>query len=99
MTGERSTVAVIHLAAVRANYACARSRAGTREVIAVVKADAYGHGAVATGKALAEAGCRRLAVVSVAEAAVLRDAGVELPILLLGGVSDLGEAEAAVALA
>ena len=87
--------ATIHLGAIRANFALARELAGAREVIAVVKADAYGHGAVPVARALVAAGCRRLAVSSFAEAAALREAGVALPILVLSGVS----AEAAEALA
>ena len=92
---DRPTVAIVHLAAVRANFAEARRRAEGREVIAVVKADAYGHGAVPVARALLEAGCRQLAVLSVDEACALRDAGVEGPILVLGGVH--GAADVAVA--
>ncbi len=92
---DRPTVATIHLAAVRANFAEARRRAEGREVIAVVKADAYGHGAVPVARALQGAGCRQLAVLSVDEACALRDAGVEVPILVLGGVH--GAADVAVA--
>jgi alanine racemase len=85
---ERPTRAIVHLAAIRANFARTRRLAGEREVIAVVKADAYGHGAVAVARALAQAGCRRLAVASFEEAVQLRDAGLRLPILLLGGVQE-----------
>ncbi len=92
---DRPTVATIHLAAVRANFAEARRRAEGREVIAVVKADAYGHGAVPVARALQGAGCRQLAVLSVDEACALRDAGVDVPILVLGGVH--GAADVAVA--
>ncbi len=98
MKGQRPTVATIRLGAIRANFAEAQRRAGRRDVIAVVKADAYGHGAAPVARALAQAGCRRLAVLSVAEAAALRDAGVALPILVLAGVHDADEADAAVAL-
>jgi alanine racemase len=63
-------------------------------VIAVVKADAYGHGAVPVVRALLEAGCRRFAVLHVEEACELRDAGIEAPILVLAGVD--GAAELAV---
>ncbi len=88
---DRPTVAIVHLAAVRANFAEARRRAEGRELFAVVKADAYGHGAVPVVRALESAGCRQLAVLSVDEACVLRDAGVKLPILLLGGVHDAAD--------
>jgi alanine racemase len=95
--GERPTVATIRLPAIRANFAAAAALAGGREVIAVIKADAYGHGASPVARALVEAGCRRLAVVTVAEAAELRDAGVGAPILVLGGVHDESEAGEAIA--
>jgi alanine racemase len=85
---DRPTRAIIDLAALRANFAEAQRLAGGRRVIAVVKADAYGHGAVAVAGALAAAGCEQLAVVSAEEACVLRDAGVALPILVLGGVME-----------
>jgi alanine racemase len=90
------TRATIHLAAIRANYATARRLAGAREVIAVVKADAYGHGAVPVARTLVEAGCRRLAVASFPEAAALREAGIQAPLLVLGGVP--AQAEPALAL-
>jgi len=95
LEGEGRARATIRLDALRANFAEARRRAGPREVIAVVKADAYGHGAVPVARALAAAGCRRLAVLCVAEAAALRDAGLAGEILVLGGVQDAAEAGAA----
>jgi alanine racemase len=55
-------------------------------VMAVVKADAYGHGAVTIAKTLAAAGADWFGVATVEEALELRAAGVEQPILLLGGL-------------
>jgi alanine racemase len=92
------TRATIDLRAIRVNFAEARRRAETRELMAVVKADAYGHGAVRVSQALVEAGCRWFAVATVAEGAELRDAGIREPVLILGGVFDAGESEAAVGL-
>ncbi len=66
--------------------------------MAVVKADAYGHGATQVSRTLVDAGCRRFAVATVAEGAELRDAGIREPILVLGGVFDAGESEFAVGL-
>jgi alanine racemase len=83
---ERPTLAVVDLDAVRANFAEARRCAEGRSLIAVVKADAYGHGATWVARTLREAGCERLAVLSVEEGCALREAGLELPILVLGGV-------------
>jgi alanine racemase len=98
VTGRRPTTATIDLAALRANVAEARRLAGGHDLIAVVKADGYGHGAVRVARAALEAGCPRLAVLSVAEAAELREAAVAAPILVLGGVHDAREAESALAL-
>ena len=55
-------------------------------VLSVVKADAYGHGAVEVGKTLEEAGTDMLGVATVEEAVELRDYGIEIPIILLGGM-------------
>ena len=62
-------------------------------MIAVVKADAYGHGAVPVARALVEAGARALATWSVGEASALRDAGIAAPLLVLSGVRDAAEAD------
>ena len=78
--------ALVDLAALRANLAELRRLAGGRDVIAVVKADAYGHGAPAVARALVADGVTRLAVMSAGEAAELRAAGVRASILLLGGL-------------
>ncbi len=100
-----SAEAIIDLAALRENLATARRLAGThegtgrdREVVAVIKADAYGHGAVAAGRALADAHVKRLAVVTVEEAVELRDAGIAAPqILVLGGLQTADAAREAAA--
>lgn len=97
MKGERPAAATVDLAALAANYRALLDLAGGRELIAVVKADAYGHGAEAVARRLVASGCRHLAVLSVAEAAALREAGIEASILVLGGVHDPAEAEAAAA--
>jgi len=98
MKSGRPTVASIDLNALAANYAEAKRLADGREVIAVVKADAYGHGAVPIARRLAAAGCRSFAVATIAEAAELRAAGVQHAILVLGGVHDAAEADEAVGL-
>jgi alanine racemase len=60
-------------------------------VIAVVKANAYGHGATEVGRALERAGAAMLACADIEEGIVLRRAGVAIPILVFGalGISDL----------
>lgn len=69
-----------------------RSKTGNRSVLAVVKADAYGHGAVQVSKTLLGEGAYGLAVAYLDEAAELREAGIEAPVVVLFGVdpSDVG---------
>jgi alanine racemase len=66
-------------------------RRGAPRVIAVVKANAYGHGAGEVGLALERAGAAMLACADIEEGIVLRRAGVNIPILVFGalGISDL----------
>ena len=83
-TSIRPTVAEVDLAALGRNAARVRSIVGSEvAVYGVVKADAYGHGAVAVAKVL-EAHVDGLAVSLVEEGLELRDVGVTKPILVLG---------------
>jgi alanine racemase len=97
LAGGRPTEALIELSALRTNYATACRFARGRDVIAVVKTDAYGHGAVTVTRALVEAGCPRVATATVDEGVALRDAGLGVPVLVLGGVHGTEEAAEAVA--
>jgi alanine racemase len=92
----RSTVADVDLDAIAANIASIRERAKT-DVIAVVKADAYGHGAEAVAEISFEAGAVMVAVATVEEGIALREAGVNGPILVLFGPTDSSEVAHAVA--
>ena len=92
----RSTVVDVDLDAIAANLSALKARGGG-EVIAVVKADAYGHGVEAVAETLVEAGAAMLAAFTVEEALVIRRAGITAPVLVLSGVSDRAEAEAAIA--
>ncbi len=77
--------AEIDLGAVRANVARLRGRLRRGcAFVAVVKADGYGHGAVAIAQAALTAGAAELAVADVREGAVLRAAGIAAPILVVG---------------
>ncbi|MDQ3107725.1 MAG: alanine racemase [Actinomycetota bacterium] len=67
----------------RHNVAVIRGLAGGADVCAVVKADGYGHGSIRVAQAALEAGAASLAVALVEEGIVLREAGVDAPILLL----------------
>ena len=82
--GGRPCWAEIDLDALASNVRLMAARAAPARLYAVVKANAYGHGAVACGRAAMEAGAFGLAVVCVDEAEELRRAGVTAPILVLG---------------
>ncbi len=80
-----NTWAEVDLTALRANVRAIKEFVGPRvEMFAVVKANAYGHGAVEVAKAALAAGATRLAVHRVGEGIELREAGIDVPILLLG---------------
>ncbi len=79
----RPVWAEIDLGAVRANVRAFGDVAAPAQVCAVVKADGYGHGAVAIGRAALAGGARALAVALVEEGVQLRDAGIDAPILVL----------------
>ncbi|PCI38789.1 MAG: alanine racemase [Elusimicrobia bacterium] len=84
----RPTWVEIDLEALRSNLSRFRRKIGKRpEILFVVKADAYGHGAVEAAKAALSSGLVScLGVSSVEEGAVLREAGVRGPILILGSL-------------
>ena len=93
----RSTVARVDLAALQSNFRAIRQflhqpadpdspRPGPG-IIAVVKANAYGHGSERVGLALEQAGATMLACADIEEGIVLRRAGVSVPILVFGALS------------
>ena len=82
----RPTWAEVSLAALRQNFRTVQTHVGTKvTVCAVVKADAYGHGAVECSRALEAEGARWLGVTSLDEAIPLREAGIRSSILLMTG--------------
>jgi alanine racemase len=82
-------VAEVNLAAIERTAARARARLRPGVALcAVVKANAYGHGAVPAARAALAGGATRLAVVTAPEAAELRRGGVQAPVLILGALSD-----------
>ena len=89
--------AVIDLSAIRENVAALRTCAGDAATMVVVKANAYGHGAVPVARAALEAGADWLGVVDIDEALALRAGGVEAPVLcwLHAPDADFGAAIAA----
>jgi alanine racemase len=92
----RSTVADVDLDAIASNVEAIRARSKA-EVIAVVKADAYGHGAQAVAETCFEAGAAMVAVAATEEGLALREDGVNGPILVLLGPTDSSEIAHAVA--
>lgn len=79
MTGYRE--AVVDLGAISANVAHLRAVTGTPHTMAVVKANAYGHGAVPVARAALAGGADWIGVADIQEALELRDAGIPAPIL------------------
>ncbi|MFI5178945.1 MAG: alanine racemase, partial [Vicinamibacterales bacterium] len=93
----RPTVATVSLDAIQANCRAIHDllqrdlepprNAAPPKIIAVVKANAYGHGAARVGVALEAAGASMLACADIEEGIRLREAGVRLPILVFGALS------------
>jgi alanine racemase len=94
----RSTVAHVDLAALQANFRAIQTFVGgpggpplrpstTPGIIAVVKANAYGHGSARVALALEQAGATMLACADIEEGIVIRQAGVRVPILVFGALS------------
>ena len=81
--GARPTWAEIDLDAIAANVAALKSQAAAGQLMAVVKADGYGHGAVPSARAALAGGADWLAVALVEEGEELRAAGITGPVLLL----------------
>ena len=73
----------VDLGAVRANTRALTEMAAPAALLAVVKADAYGHGAVPVARAALDAGATWLGVALVEEGAALRAAGIDAPVLVL----------------
>ncbi len=78
------TRAEIDLSHLVHNYKAIAGAVAPAKVIPVVKADAYGHGAVAAARSLSRAGAELFAVAQFAEAMTLRDSGIREPILVFG---------------
>jgi alanine racemase len=81
LTPPTTPQAVVDLGAVEHNVGLLRELAGPAQVMAVVKADGYGHGAVQVGRAALAAGAAELGVATITEALALRAAGITAPVL------------------
>lgn len=91
------TRAIINLAAIAHNLSVVRTLAPDSNIMAIVKADAYGHGVASLLPAL-EKHAQALAIARIEEAQILRTAGYTGRILLLAGVSDETELSTAILL-
>ncbi len=78
------TWAEVDLDAVRANIASVRQKIGQKKLCCIVKANAYGHGAVRMARLFEDEGADFLAVSNIEEAMQLRKSGVSIPVLILG---------------
>lgn len=88
--------AIVNLGAVAENYRRLTRRTGTlTTLLCVVKADAYGHGALPVARTLEASGAGHFAVASLEEAIELRDGGIAGEVLVLGGVACGEERETA----
>jgi alanine racemase len=93
--GIRATRAIVDLDVIEGNVRALRGALPeTSQLMAVVKADGYGHGAPWIARAALNAGAALLGVATVGEGQVLRTHGIEAPIVLLGSI-DAAEAAAA----
>ncbi len=84
---DRPTRAEVLLGPLRRNLARAKALAGSAKLMAVVKADAYGHGLLKTAREFCAAGADYLGVALVEEGVYLRENGIRAPILVLGPLS------------
>ncbi|MFA5807773.1 MAG: alanine racemase [bacterium] len=91
----RPTVAEIRLSALRHNVHAIRALLPQGVgLLGIVKANAYGHGALPVARALEADGARMLGVATVEEGVELREGGIRLPVVVLGGVDPPQAAEA-----
>ncbi|MEN3317429.1 MAG: alanine racemase [Mycobacterium sp.] len=81
LTPTAAAEAVVDLDAIAHNVRVLRECAGSAQVMAVVKADGYGHGAVPVGRAALAAGAAELGVATIDEALALRRDGISAPVL------------------
>lgn len=81
---DRPTWLEIDLGAVADNTRWLKERAGGARLMAVIKADAYGHGAIRVARTVLHNGADSLGVACLAEAAALRREGIDAPVLVLG---------------
>ncbi len=85
----RPVWAEINLSNLDYNIKQIKQKIGDREMIGVIKADAYGHGSVKVAEVLRENGCKTFAIATLQEAVTLREAGATEEIIMLGLTPDM----------
>lgn len=94
MTGVPATAAYIDLGVLESNYRLIKAKLSAKTgILGIVKADAYGHGAVKVSRRLEEIGIRYLGVATLEEAIELREEKLKSPILVLSGLMPWEEVE------
>ncbi|MEN8117453.1 MAG: alanine racemase [Bacteroidota bacterium] len=84
LTGKRKTAAIVNLKHIKENLVTIKQFVGDKKICAIVKADSYGHGAIVVSKYIIKSGLvDYLGVATVEEGCELREAGINVPILLL----------------
>ncbi|MBI4699340.1 MAG: alanine racemase, partial [Nitrospirae bacterium] len=84
-----NTFSEIDLDALSHNLGIVKKKTKNKKVLAVVKANAYGHGAVRVSRHLLKSGASMLGVALIKEALKLREAGIKAPILVFFDTSDI----------
>lgn len=84
----RPTRVEVDLGQLGRNLQAIRQHVGTAKVMAVVKANAYGHGLVPVAREMVKGGADSLGVALLEEAVILREAGITAPILVFGGIAE-----------
>src|SRR5688572_31591768 len=82
----RPTVVEVSLARLADNFRAIRAAVAPATVMPIVKANAYGHGLVEVARHLVTLGAASLGVAFLEEAVALRQAGIAVPILVMGGI-------------
>ena len=85
----RPVWAEINLSNLDYNIKNIKAKIGDREMIGVIKADAYGHGSVKVAEVLRENGCKTFAIATLQEAVTLRNSGAKEEIIMLGLTPDM----------
>ncbi|MBU1101733.1 MAG: alanine racemase [Bacteroidetes bacterium] len=82
----RPTIVEVNISRLRENFEAIKAKVGASKIMPILKANAYGHGLVQTARLMEEFGADYLGVAVLEEGVLLRELGIRLPILVLGGI-------------